>query len=68
MSSPDPHPSFRLSAYACPDSEKELLAAREGGVRWPVMCVRPGNSPLTTDSDGFAVVRSLLELCRCVGE
>eukprot|EP00667_Euglena_gracilis_P017015 EG_transcript_17863 len=50
------------------DSEKELLAAREGGVRWPVMCVRPGNSPLTADSDGFAVVRSLLELCRCVGE
>eukprot|EP00668_Euglena_longa_P032252 GGOE01041555.1.p1 GENE.GGOE01041555.1~~GGOE01041555.1.p1 ORF type:complete len:309 (-),score=68.29 GGOE01041555.1:284-1117(-) len=50
------------------DSEKELLAAKQGGVRWPVMCVRPGNSPLTPDSDGFAAVRSLLELCRCAGE
>jgi methylthioribulose 1-phosphate dehydratase/enolase-phosphatase E1 len=46
------------------DAEKELLAAREAGVGWPVMCCRPGNNSLTADSCGFAAIRSFLELCR----
>ena len=46
------------------DSEAELQAARTAGVGWPVMCCRPGNKALTTDSCGFAAVRSLMELCR----
>mmetsp|Transcript_22830 Transcript_22830/g.41126 ORF Transcript_22830/g.41126 Transcript_22830/m.41126 type:complete len:200 (-) Transcript_22830:1126-1725(-) len=46
------------------DSEAELQAARAAGIGWPVMCCRPGNKPLTTDSCGFAAVRSMMELCR----
>jgi len=50
------------------DSEAELQAAKAAGVGWPVMCVRPGNAPLTSSSDGLPVVRSLLELCRCADD
>eukprot|EP00668_Euglena_longa_P012079 GGOE01014506.1.p1 GENE.GGOE01014506.1~~GGOE01014506.1.p1 ORF type:complete len:569 (-),score=161.11 GGOE01014506.1:310-1800(-) len=47
------------------DSEKELVAAREAGIGWPVICCRQGNRPLTADSCGLPAVRSMLELCRC---
>ena len=50
------------------DAEKELLAAREAGIGWPVLCCRPGNKPLTTDSCGFPAIRSFLELCRNADE
>ena len=45
------------------DSEAELVAAREAGIGFPVMSVRPGNAPLTTVGKGFPLIYSLLQIC-----
>jgi 2,3-diketo-5-methylthio-1-phosphopentane phosphatase len=45
------------------DAEPELVAAREAGVGFPVMSVRPGNIPLTDVGREFPIVHSLLQIC-----
>lgn len=45
------------------DSESELIAAKKIGIGFPVMSVRPGNVPLTTTSETFPKIYSLLQLC-----
>ena len=45
------------------DAESELVAAREAGIGWPVMSIRPGNEPLTSVGKEFPTVYSLLQLC-----
>jgi len=45
------------------DSEDELVAAREAGIGFPVMSVRPGNAPMTDVGKSFPIVHSLLQLC-----
>lgn len=45
------------------DSEAELVAAREAGIGHVVMCVRPGNAPLTSVGRDFPIIHSLLQLC-----
>lgn len=45
------------------DAEAELVAAREAGVGFPVMSVRPGNKPLTDVGREFPIVYSLLQIC-----
>ena len=45
------------------DAEAELVAAREAGVGYVVMSVRPGNAPLTDVGREFPIVYSLLQLC-----
>jgi len=45
------------------DAEKELVAAREAGMKHVVMSVRPGNLPITEVGEGFPKVYSLLQLC-----
>ncbi len=45
------------------DAEAELVAAREAGVGFVVMSVRPGNAPLTDVGRGFPIIYSLLQLC-----
>jgi 2,3-diketo-5-methylthio-1-phosphopentane phosphatase len=45
------------------DAEAELVAAKEAGIGWPVMSIRPGNEPLTAEGKDFPTVYSLLQLC-----
>lgn len=45
------------------DAEAELVAAREAGVRYVVMSVRPGNEQLTDVGREFPIIYSLLQLC-----
>jgi 2,3-diketo-5-methylthio-1-phosphopentane phosphatase len=45
------------------DAEAELVAAREAGVGYVVMSVRPGNEQLTEVGKEFPIVYSLLQLC-----
>jgi methylthioribulose 1-phosphate dehydratase/enolase-phosphatase E1 len=45
------------------DAEAELVAAKEAGIGWPVMSIRPGNEPLTAVGKDFPTVYSLLQLC-----
>ena len=45
------------------DAEAELVAAREAGIGFPVMSVRPGNKPLTDVGKEFPIVYSLLQIC-----
>jgi len=45
------------------DAELELVAAREAGVGFPVMSVRPGNAPLTSVGHEFPIILSLLQIC-----
>ena len=45
------------------DSESELVAAKDAGVGYVVMSVRPGNEPLTKDGRQFPIIHSLLQLC-----
>jgi methylthioribulose 1-phosphate dehydratase/enolase-phosphatase E1 len=45
------------------DAESELVAAKEAGIGWPVMSIRPGNEPLTAVGKDFPTVYSLLQLC-----
>jgi len=45
------------------DAEGELVAAKDAGVGFPVMSVRPGNVPLTDVGRGFRTVFSLMQLC-----
>ena len=45
------------------DAEPELVAAREAGVGFPVMSVRPGNAPLTNIGREFPIILSLLQIC-----
>ncbi len=45
------------------DAEAELVAAREAGVGYVVMSVRPGNEPLTHVGREFPIIYSLLQLC-----
>lgn len=48
----------------CSDSEDELKAARQAGIRHTIMTVRPGNSPLTPQGrKDFPRIFSLLQLC-----
>lgn len=45
------------------DAEEELVAAREAGIGFPVMSVRPGNKPLTDIGREFPMIFSLLQIC-----
>jgi len=45
------------------DSESELEAAKEGGIGFPVMSVRPGNVPLTSVSEKYPKIYTLLQVC-----
>jgi len=45
------------------DSESELVAAKKAGIVFAVMSVRLGNVPLTTASDTFPKIYSLLQVC-----
>jgi len=45
------------------DAEAELVAAREAGIGFPVMSVRPGNAPLTSVGREFPIIYSLLQVC-----
>ena len=45
------------------DAEAELVAAREAGIGYVVMSVRPGNAPLTSVGKEFPIIYSLLQLC-----
>ncbi len=46
------------------DAEAELVAAREAGVGYVVMSVRPGNAKMTDVGKGqFPIIHSLLQLC-----
>lgn len=45
------------------DSETELVAAREAGIGFPIMSVRPGNAPLTKIGREFPIIYSLLQIC-----
>lgn len=45
------------------DAEAELVAAREAGVGFPVMSIRPGNKPLTDVGREFPIIYSLLQIC-----
>lgn len=45
------------------DAEEELVAAKEAGVGFVVMSVRPGNAKLTNVGKEFPIVYSLLQLC-----
>jgi len=45
------------------DSESELIAAKKVGIGFPVMSVRLGNVPLTTISETFPKIYSLLQVC-----
>ncbi|GKY90592.1 hypothetical protein MPSEU_000032900 [Mayamaea pseudoterrestris] len=47
----------------CSDAEAELVAAREAGIGWPVMSIRPGNAVLTATGKQFPAIYSLLQLC-----
>jgi methylthioribulose 1-phosphate dehydratase/enolase-phosphatase E1 len=47
----------------CSDSEAELVAAKQAGIGWPVMSIRPGNVPLTSTGKTFPPIFSLLQLC-----
>ena len=45
------------------DAEEELVAARQAGIGFPVMSVRPGNAPLTDIGREFPMIYSLLQVC-----
>lgn len=45
------------------DSESELIAAKRAGIGFSVMSVRPGNAPLTSTSEAFPKIFSLLQIC-----
>jgi methylthioribulose 1-phosphate dehydratase / enolase-phosphatase E1 len=45
------------------DAEAELVAAEQAQYQWPVMCVRPGNAPMTAVGREFPRIFSLLQLC-----
>jgi 2,3-diketo-5-methylthio-1-phosphopentane phosphatase len=45
------------------DAEEELVAAREAGIGFPVMSVRPGNKPLSDIGRKFPLIFSLLQIC-----
>lgn len=45
------------------DAEEELVAAREAGIGYAVMSVRPGNKPLTNVGREFPIILSLLQIC-----
>jgi len=45
------------------DAEAELVAAREAGIGFPVMSVRPGNAPMTSVGREFPIIYSLLQVC-----
>lgn len=45
------------------DAEEELVAAREAGIGFPVMSVRPGNKPLSDIGREFPLIFSLLQIC-----
>uniref|UniRef100_A0A7S3PXQ8 Acireductone synthase n=1 Tax=Chaetoceros debilis TaxID=122233 RepID=A0A7S3PXQ8_9STRA len=45
------------------DAEGELVAARDAGIGFPVMSVRPGNAPLTEIGREFPIIYSLLQVC-----
>ena len=45
------------------DAEPELVAAREAGIGFPVMSIRPGNAPLTSVGREFPTIFSLLQIC-----
>jgi methylthioribulose 1-phosphate dehydratase/enolase-phosphatase E1 len=47
------------------DAEAELVAAREAGIGFVVMSVRPGNAPMTEVGYEFPRVFSLMQLCGC---
>jgi len=48
----------------CSDSEAELKAAKEAGIGYPIMTVRPGNAPISAaGKEEFPQVFSLLQLC-----
>lgn len=47
----------------CSDAEAELVAAREAGIGYPVMSVRPGNVPLSAEGRELPAIYSLLQLC-----
>lgn len=45
------------------DAEEELVAAREAGIGFPLMSVRPGNKPLSHIGREFPIIYSLLQIC-----
>lgn len=47
----------------CSDAEAELVAAKEAGIGYQVMTIRPGNVPLTEVGYEFPEIYSLMQLC-----
>ena len=47
----------------CSDAEAELVAAKDAGVGYPIMTVRPGNAPLTDIGKEYPEILSLLQIC-----
>ncbi|CAB9526665.1 Probable bifunctional methylthioribulose-1-phosphate dehydratase/enolase-phosphatase E1 [Seminavis robusta] len=47
----------------CSDSEAELVAAKEAGIGYQVMTIRPGNAPISDIGKEYPEVYSLLQLC-----
>ena len=47
----------------CSDAEAELVAAKEAGIGYQVMTIRPGNVPLTDIGKEYPEVYSLMQLC-----
>jgi len=45
------------------DAEAELVAARDAGIGFPVMSIRPGNVLLTDVGHEFPIIYSLMQLC-----
>ena len=45
------------------DAEPELVAARDAGIGFTVMSIRPGNAPLTSIGREFPTIHSLLQVC-----
>jgi len=45
------------------DAEGELVAARDAGLKYSVMCIREGNAKLTDVGQAFPRIYSLMQLC-----
>jgi 2,3-diketo-5-methylthio-1-phosphopentane phosphatase len=47
----------------CSDAEAELVAAKDAGIGYQVMTIRPGNLPITDVGKEYPEIYSLLQLC-----
>jgi len=47
----------------CSDAEAELVAAKDAGIGYQVMTIRPGNAPLTDVGKEYPEIYSLLQVC-----